>query len=317
MEEKPLSIGGKSYISSKRAADIFEYTTDYIGQLSRAKKINSIMVGRDRFIDYSSIAAYVENQMSQTLSSERNFVHKLAEPVYQSIDRPSIISDASPRRDSVSRPLFAIEKLVGGLALIGLLLFFTTQPIGVNGVKQLSNFVVGVEGSNQIASSFTPIVDLGYRADIVYLGFLDKINIKIISLWNWSRNRALSWLPDPIKTSENTTSVVVNEPADVASYPGSLTPDEVRSITREVVDQELAKTIDYASQTAQSNVGVVASPSTGSTSGDEILKQKIRASFSDQVSITIDEGSGSGIVRPIFRNPRDDKYVFVLVPIKQ
>ena len=58
-------------------------------------------------------------------------------------------------------------------------------------------------------------------------------------------------------------------------------------------------------------------PSTGSDSGDMQLKQKISDSFSDQVNVSIDPTGGAGVIQPIFRNPTDDKYVFVIVPIKQ
>lgn len=61
MNEKPLNVADKSYISSKRAAELFGYTSDYVGQLARKGKIESVMMGRDRFVDFESLKAYAES----------------------------------------------------------------------------------------------------------------------------------------------------------------------------------------------------------------------------------------------------------------
>ena len=45
-----LTISGKKYISSKRAAQITGYAKDYIGQLARSKKIEATQVGRAWYV---------------------------------------------------------------------------------------------------------------------------------------------------------------------------------------------------------------------------------------------------------------------------
>ncbi len=44
--EETLNIKGKNYISAKRGSIITGYNSDYIGQLCRAKKIESILMGK-------------------------------------------------------------------------------------------------------------------------------------------------------------------------------------------------------------------------------------------------------------------------------
>lgn len=56
MEE--LTLGGKKYISSKRAAEISGYTKDYIGQLARAGSLQAKMVGRSWYIEVDAIEAH-------------------------------------------------------------------------------------------------------------------------------------------------------------------------------------------------------------------------------------------------------------------
>jgi len=57
--EKELEFNGKTYISSKRAAEITGYTHDYIGQLCRSGKVEGQLVGRTRFVDKDSLLAHV------------------------------------------------------------------------------------------------------------------------------------------------------------------------------------------------------------------------------------------------------------------
>lgn len=56
MEE--LTIGEKTYISSKRAAEITGYAKDYVGQLCREGRVEATLVGRSWYVLESSIRAH-------------------------------------------------------------------------------------------------------------------------------------------------------------------------------------------------------------------------------------------------------------------
>jgi len=56
-----IYLEGKKYISSKRAAKFTGYTHDYIGQLSRAGKVEGRVVGKTRFVEEDSILDYKKN----------------------------------------------------------------------------------------------------------------------------------------------------------------------------------------------------------------------------------------------------------------
>jgi len=53
--ESSLIIKGKKFISSRRGAELTGYTMDYIGQLCRAGKLDSQMIGRVRFVEEGSL----------------------------------------------------------------------------------------------------------------------------------------------------------------------------------------------------------------------------------------------------------------------
>lgn len=54
-----LEISGKRYISTRRAAKEHKYSSDYIGQLIRAKKVVGQKVGRSWYVDEKSLAVYL------------------------------------------------------------------------------------------------------------------------------------------------------------------------------------------------------------------------------------------------------------------
>ena len=53
-----LILQDKNYISAKRAAEIFGYASDYIGQLCRSGKVECKMVGRSWFVTKESLVKH-------------------------------------------------------------------------------------------------------------------------------------------------------------------------------------------------------------------------------------------------------------------
>ncbi|PIP73155.1 MAG: hypothetical protein COW88_02800, partial [Candidatus Lloydbacteria bacterium CG22_combo_CG10-13_8_21_14_all_47_15] len=54
-----IILAGRLYISAKLAGELTGYTSDYIGQLSRAGKIQGKILGRTRFVDKESLLSYL------------------------------------------------------------------------------------------------------------------------------------------------------------------------------------------------------------------------------------------------------------------
>ncbi|OHA30752.1 MAG: hypothetical protein A3B11_02050 [Candidatus Taylorbacteria bacterium RIFCSPLOWO2_01_FULL_44_26] len=67
-----IIIEGKIFISARQAAEITKYATDYIGQLSRAGKINARMIGRTWFVDQQSLLNY-KNHIDPESSIPNNY----------------------------------------------------------------------------------------------------------------------------------------------------------------------------------------------------------------------------------------------------
>jgi hypothetical protein len=313
-EERPLELNGKKYISAKRAAMNFGYSTDYIGQLSRGGKIDSVRVGRDRFIEIESLSRYVEGLSKQDIITEDISsdleerivpIKKISEPVEppenvsgQARVRISPIRDNSPERHVSLRRYFAG-------ALVALVMLMVVGPM-FSGDKNLASV-----GNNGEASAIGSVVG---KIDKVYMSFLHKIDRVIVAIWNTLRTKTLALLAPILGDSSESTMVINTSETNGDSLTADLRVDQLRTIVSEQIDKELSKTIDYAEEAKRDSSGMIVAPSTGTITGDEALKKSIASKFSDKVEVSVDPGGESGLIKPIFKNPNDGTYLYVLVP---
>lgn len=326
-EERPLELNGKKYISAKRAAKDFGYTTDYIGQLSRGGKIDSVRVGRDRFVDIESLSRYVENISSEekttgtitaslTPTTSKDILidsNERVVPFKKSID--PVVDDnvvlngsktkirISPLRDNSPERVVSFKKIfAGALALVIVLMVAFPALDGSS--------VVSDQSDSTQASSISAL----NKIDNVYMNFLHKIDRVIVSIWNNLRRKTLALL-SPILGDNTKSTVVVNNSQTLPSGTvGVSSVEELKNLTVDLIDQELAKTIDYAEEAKKNSNGMVVTPSTGSPTGDEALKKAIAKKFSDKVVVSVDPSGESGTIQPIFKNQNDGTYLYVLVP---
>ncbi len=111
-------------------------------------------------------------------------------------------------------------------------------------------------------------------------------------------------------------------PADKSDSVASLTPELQAQLKKEITDELYNRLMaGEPPATTSSFVGnktaIMISPSTGASSSDEAIKQKIKDMFSDKVDISFDPSGNSGVVTPRFsRNKNGSNYVFVLTPLR-
>ena len=98
-----LYLSGKKYISARRAAEITGYTSDYVGQLCRAGKVDATMVGRGWFISQESILLHKENfGITGTRGNSKNIDFETSAP--SPIHRVQL-SPVSPTSHSAKLPI--------------------------------------------------------------------------------------------------------------------------------------------------------------------------------------------------------------------
>ena len=278
MEQDDITVSGRLYVSSRRAAEISGYNKDYIGQLSRKGKLRHIMLGRDRFIDEESLKYYLSN----------------AKTAYR-------VEPVPPVRETGG--LRNIKVLTGALSV--LIILFSVHTFLSNGVPRLAE----KENSSSAleASVIRPVSNFLNLVDQKYLGMLERVNNKILSLWRSARVEFLA-LFESIVNQVDTKIRVVTESRKESSSQDVAGPETL------VTD---AGNESVTSTDLPANRAIVVRQSSGDTGSDDSLVNSIRKSFSDEVDVSFRSNGGSGLIRPIFRHPTDQSYVFVLVPLKQ
>ncbi len=68
---KGITIGGVEYLPASSLAKQFRYTTDYIGQLCRAKKVDAQLVGRSWYVNPISLTAHKEGRYANTKAAAK------------------------------------------------------------------------------------------------------------------------------------------------------------------------------------------------------------------------------------------------------
>ena len=98
MKEGLLVIDGKNYISSARAAQLVGYTKDYVGQLARAGKIDSKLIGRSWYVAEDSITKhklevhYTLTKPKKTRTNKNESETPISKITNNNIDKSSIPS---------------------------------------------------------------------------------------------------------------------------------------------------------------------------------------------------------------------------------
>lgn len=96
-----LTIGNKTYISSKRAAEVTGYAKDYIGQLCREGRVNATLVGRSWYVLESSLRAH---RFGAAESAENTLKDEVIEPVstwnvpIYKTEEPTPVPPLTPRK---------------------------------------------------------------------------------------------------------------------------------------------------------------------------------------------------------------------------
>lgn len=340
MGEKYLVLNGRKFISSRRASEISGYTLDYIGQLARANKLDSKMVGRVRFIDEYSLEQYIANpngnpplgDSADVLESspqiknpqEGLVVAKNQIKQISSIRDFDLASKNKGKKRHALLPVIEVLSLAG--ALLGLLVVLST-PIGQDGTQtflaslnSLDNLALEMEGIDTLTQVDNPVVAVGRKADLYYLGFLHKVDIAILDFLERTRETILAWLEkgsiylarikgEPSRVVMETTRTPGGEISG-----NTFSEAEIQALVKEMVAKELAAR--DAAGTLGPRTGLFVVPSTGSKTYDQAIKEKVADAFSDEVVVSLDPDKSSGVVKPVFKSADGSDYLFVLVPVR-
>lgn len=88
-------IDGVDYVKASQAAKRFKYTSDYIGQLCRGKKIDAKLIGRTWYVNPLSLTSHKTGRYSKSGSDEKTISNKEESSLVK------INVEPVPRRDTI------------------------------------------------------------------------------------------------------------------------------------------------------------------------------------------------------------------------
>lgn len=300
-----LILQDKNYISAKRASIIFGYTSDYVGQLCRSGKLECKMIGRSWFVSEESVIKHRETVAENTSVISATTVASAPIAV-------SIVSIDTKTTFTVSLLLLDSPKLV------------LVQPILVEESPIVSPIVV-----ESLISPIAISARTSSDTDLNTLVIDNKNNLKKLVLVSAFFVFAFlfifrSFVFAPSLNGSNTVASVISVSKDIASgiiNSLSMIPNFASNIFDHgsIYDKQGLAKVDKpppVNSSSESFGGLAVVPSSQSVAKDELLKQKIRDSFSDEVEVKPDKSGTAGIITPVFRKVKGDDFVYVMVPVK-
>ncbi|MDQ2933010.1 MAG: hypothetical protein M3Q80_01360 [bacterium] len=280
-----IILQGKSYISAKRASTISDYTSDYVGQLCRAKKLDCVRIGHAWFVHDESLLSH-KAKVTQDLETEKVRYTQVAE---NQISNNAVLS--TYREQGAFLP-----PLKKSLVKISAVAAMSVHAQNINAAASATPMLVKIP-------SFFPLV----KSALMTAGVFGVLLIMIVSSLF-----VLNKTPRIVAVGSSTAGVYDALQTMTVFFQNKYLA--LRNLLNR--DQQLPINMASAEQTSQYNAMAVV-PSTGNESEDELMKQQIQRNFSDTVEVKPDASGTGGVITPVFKSTKGDDFMYVLVPIKE
>lgn len=292
--EKELNLEGKKYISASRVSKKSGYNSDYLGQLCRAGKLDCRLVSRTWFVEENSLINHlksgrkkssplireVSNKEPKTASlKSEGFFNDNQKIVFQSLRSESLAADRLAKNFSLQRTVSNFFIAVFVVASVSVLVFDVANVLKKGEPIVADSFQSMTTGLIKIAN---PEFSSSSIKDAVKRG---SDNFKFVMKSGFEKfSKSFSFLSSKNKIAKKDNAVAENNFS-------SLTLDER---------------------------GVVTIPIHSDENPDAFSKVKnyLRDSFSDEIEFVPDESGVAGVIKPVFAEPTEEEYFYVMVPKK-
>lgn len=347
-----LNHEGKIYISARRASEISDYSSDYIGQLCRSQKLDCRMVGRSWFVTEESLAKHKESVLKDEIY--RNRIQNLRGRKFASSDMgvngktiaeentDELIGDSNiiVHSSSDSRENLVIdEEITKDVRSEPLVYSFDDRPLmpvlsiakdeaDRSSNKSINDLICDIPIPQEIEQRKSEIEPNTRRNTISTVSRIHSLDSSYVSrslilrrvLMSGASVFVLAILVAGTISLTSDSNAPSNE-ANVFSSIGSFISngmDSVLSIFRH--EEQLAVrekvTNPLIGDVPQVEQGIVVIPRQDEGSIDAETIQRIQNSFSDEVDVRPDGSGTAGIITPVFRQAKGADYVYVMVPVK-
>lgn len=364
-----LILEHKTYISARRAAELTGYTSDYVGQLCRAGKIESKIVARSWFVLEESLLKHKlindEVKTNKKTAKKRRalkaqaalpqipgvqFISKdeiqvgvvlLPERAQEKIVAP-IVSAIVPVKKEIESPFLPVlQKSVREVPVKFVPYRFSMRSTKGAPLVHVAAFELHPvsqkvskksEATSRKISGSANAIAINSRES--FLGNFAAITLLLIVI----AGGGFFMMQSPLTTIAR--NAALSEQASVASIAKDIIDSVARGfggVTHKLaiffgIDSASSKNtngtfaVNSGTNGANSDVptnedlgfsGIAVVPSTNSPEKDELVKDRIRATFSDEVKVNPDQSGTAGVITPVFKKATKDNFVYVLVPIQE
>lgn len=273
---KQLIIGSKTYHPTTFLSGRFSYTSDYLSKLAREGKVEASRVGRQWFIEESSLESFLQKvatekkERADALRKERQQERK----EFEDVSEVTVRAKTAIVKQNFVGPTVALAQAFAIVMcgyMFGALGFFAYE-----------------ENIQPIAFATAANETVEMVKDAVLVDAPDLENIDQLAAVDFSS--FLNWF----FYKKTVVQVENNSPVNqaIVSKETSL-PESGQDQVPSTADEGLIILQDDFSK---------------------VEAEKVRKSFSDQVEIEF-EGTDTGVIKPVFKNRTDESYRFLMVPL--
>lgn len=290
MTPKSLSIDGGRYISTRQAAELTGYTSDYIGQLARKDKFTSVIIGKARLVDKEELLNYVQENGSDKKKKHTAKARK------QQIEQKQKIAERKQvvqvRKQEKQKNEIVEQK---------------------ESIKHEQNDVRRAE-----ASSFR-YTHTQHAASAAEFGPTQPrvlILTAMIAVYTLSFGIFYS-----LGSSSPFVAVLQNAaPANVSvvrKYVEQLYCSALSLLEPFGISGCIQEHVRIAEKQTTKSEGLVVVPKVGSAETAAETIEKVQKSFSDEIRVIPNEDGKSGVIQPVFRDSSDQEYLYIFVPVEE
>lgn len=332
---------GKKYISSKRASKVSDYSSDYIGQLCRAGKLDGKMFGHTWFITEESLIAHQAISASAESFKNRALNFKKLSSSKTGVDEDTSSDEVgriSARRAAEMSGYSA--DYIGQLCrsgkldakMIGHTWFVTEQSVFAHMRKieqeqreaefrKLSRqSPVSTKSSKAVLSPYPTVSRSTLRAAAQGEKISHPIRTSVLTLafivvFIFVASMTISYIGGAGNVAVNNSSVagVYSTAQAIVAF---FEQQYEAVVARIIKSRDLTvRTVDPISVHG-TEYGMVVAPSTGDAAQDAARTELLRNTFSDDVAVHPDQSGTAGVITPVFRKSNGKDFMYVLVPVK-
>ena len=332
--EQTYIYQGRNFISSKRASEISDYASDYIGQLCRAGKLECQRVGHVWFLTEESLRAHMtkvwsaDNLRSRADNLKKRFIKDGQTTGGSTGDGKSRITSKQASLMSGYAADYIGQLCRAGkldAVMVGKTWMVVEESLKEHLEKIRQEELQKIEEKkreNQIK-----LVESRLRERAIEVEQVREV-VKVtktpkVAEVQVRENICTSALTNPISVNPY-NSLLRNAITTIASVivivmVGSMAVMRIAGSDNGAVRQPLVASVYNAAISVNDFMtgrGMAVAPSTGDQNSDVVMQTAIKDSFSDQVNIAADKSGTAGVITPVFKKTNGKEFMYVMVPVK-